>query len=300
VGALLRTMHGRSRPWRVMPDNDRYDPLSEKSELPEYRGIFTDNRPKLIHHLIHLYRGDSNVTLDTNSINNLQSAEEITAEEETGPSAGAPASEHDTADGRAGDADAPATESAAESEAAAADSSPDPEAPTAEALLTAIAATRSTVEDQSRRYHTRAEQRESVIDLLRSELEMLRRGERRGLLRPLLADLCRLRGDLLSQSAALPADFDAVKAADLLRSYAETIELTLDSNGVVTYAPEGGERFDPRLHRRVGGEPTDDPALAGHIAAVRRVGYLDIEANSPIAPAEVIVFAAAKATGGDQ
>jgi len=236
------------------------------------------------------------VTLETNSINNLQSAEGITAEEETGASA----SDHDTAAGSADDTGDPAAESAAESEAAAANSSPDPEEPTAEVLLTEISATLSEVADQSRRYHIRAEQRESVIDLLRSELEVLRRGERRGLLRPLLADLCRLRGDLLSQSAALPADFDAVKAADLLRSYAETIELTLDSNGVVTYAPEGGERFDPRLHRRVGGEPTDDPAVVGHIAAVRRVGYLDVEANSPIAPAEVTVFAAAKATGGDQ
>jgi molecular chaperone GrpE len=236
------------------------------------------------------------VTLESNSINNLQSAEEIPDEE----GIGAPASDHDTAAGSADDIGAPAAESTADGAAAAADGSPDPETSTAEALLAEISATLSEVADQSRRYHTRAEQRESVIDLLRSELEVLRRGERRGLLRPLLADLCRLRGDLLSQSAALPADFDAVKAADLLRSYAETIELTLDSNGVVTYAPEGGERFDPRLHRRVGGEPTDDPALAGHVAGVRRVGYLDVEANSPIAPAEVTVFAAAKATGGDQ
>jgi molecular chaperone GrpE (heat shock protein) len=237
--------------------------------------------------------------LESNSINNLQSAEEITADEETR----APASDHDTVAGSADDTGAPAAESTTDSEAAAAANSPDPETSetsTAEELLTEISATLSEVADQSKRYHTRAEQRESVIDLLRSELEVLRRGERRGLLRPLLADLCRLRGDLLSQSAALPADFDAVKAADLLRSYAETIELTLDSNGVVTFAPEGGERFDPRLHRRVGGEPTHDPALAGHVAAVRRVGYLDIEANSPIAPAEVTVFAAAKATGGDQ
>jgi len=235
------------------------------------------------------------VTFETNSINNLQPAEEIPAAEST---VEAETSEETESSSEAS-ADSSA-EASAESEPAGGNSPPDPAAPTAEALLTEISATLRVVADQSGRYHTRAEQRESVIDLLRTELEVLRRGERRGLLRPLLADLCRLRGDLLSQSAALPADFDAGKAADLLRSYAETIELTLDSNGVVTYAPEGGEPFDPRLHRRVGGEPTDDPALAGHIAAVRRVGYLDIEAKSPIAAAEVTVFAAAKATGGDQ
>jgi hypothetical protein len=47
------------------------------------------------------------------------------------------------------------------------------------------------------------------------------------------------------------------------------------------------------MHRRVGGEPAPDPALIGRIAQVRRDGYLDVDANSPIAPAEVVVFAAA-------
>jgi molecular chaperone GrpE len=235
---------------------------------------------------------------ETNSINNPQSVDEIVTDDEIGLRPAASAGEPAAGDAR--DADGAGASNPGEAEAADAASPTDPAAPTAEALLAGMSVTLGEVADQSRRYHARAEQREGVIDLLRSELEVLRRGERRGLLRPLLADLCRLRGDLLSQSATLPADFDAAKAADLLRSYADTIELTLDSNGVVTYAPESGERFDPRLHRRVGGAPTDDPALAGHIAAVRRVGYLDIEANSPIAPAEVTVFAAAKATGGEQ
>ena len=146
----------------------------------------------------------------------------------------------------------------------------------------------------SQRYHARAEQREGVIDHLRSEVEVLRRGERRGLLRPLLTDACRLRNDLLRQAAELPADYDAAKAAELLVSYAESIQLTLESNGVITYAPDDGELFDPRMHRRVADETSADPALAGRIAHVRRDGYLDIEANSPIAPAEVTVFAATK------
>lgn len=144
------------------------------------------------------------------------------------------------------------------------------------------------------RYHDRAQQREGVIDYLRSELDLLRRGERRGLLRPLLTDMCRLRNDLLRQARELPADYDAEKAAELLLSYAESIQLTLESNGVVTYAPGEGEAFDPRMHRRVRSEDTGDPALAGRIARVQRDGYLDIEANSPITPAEVTVFAATK------
>lgn len=166
--------------------------------------------------------------------------------------------------------------------------------PYGDTLLVEIAARTREIADSADRYHARAEQREGVIDHLRSELETLRRGERRGLLRPVLAELCRLRDDLLKQSATLPADFGPDKAADLLRSYAETIELTLESNGVVTFAPDSGDVFNPRMHRRVTGEPTADAALAGHIAGIRRDGYLDIEANSPIAPAEVIVFAVTK------
>lgn len=161
-------------------------------------------------------------------------------------------------------------------------------------LLAGVAVAVREIADAADRYHVRAEQREGVIDHLRSELELLRQGERRGLLRPVLADMCRLRDDLLKQAATLPGDFDAARAAQLLRSYAETIEITLESNGVVTYSPDSGDPFNPRMHRRVSGEPTTDPALAGHIAAIRRDGYLDIEANSPIAAADVSVFVVTK------
>ncbi|MGD0602838.1 MAG: nucleotide exchange factor GrpE [Streptosporangiaceae bacterium] len=194
-------------------------------------------------------------------------------------------------------ADPPLTEPAgAAAEAAAGELAGEP-AGAPEDLITEISVSVRKLADSSQRYHTRAEQRESVIDYLRAELEQLRQGERRGLLRPVLAEMCRLRDDLLKQAATLPADFDAAKTADLLRSYAESIELTLESNGVVTYAPEAGDPFNPRMHRRVSGEPTADPTLAGHVAALNRDGYLDIEANSPIAPAEVTVYAV---TQGEQ
>ena len=115
----------------------------------------------------------------------------------------------------------------------------------------------------SERYHARAEQREGVIDHLRSEVDRLRRGERRGLLRPLLVEICRLRNDLLRQAEDLPGDFDAERARLLLRSYAESIELALEDNGVATFAPEQGDRFVPRLHRRVGGESSSHPGTQG-------------------------------------
>jgi molecular chaperone GrpE len=164
-------------------------------------------------------------------------------------------------------------------------------------LMAEIAASVRELAHSSERYHARAQQRESVIDHLSAELERLRRGERRGLLRPLLVEICRLRNDLLRQAGELPADFDAERAALLLRSYAESAELALENSGVVAFAPDGGDAFDPRMHRRVGGEPAGDPALVGRIARVRRDGYLDVDAGSPIAPAEVVVFAAAAGEG---
>jgi len=141
------------------------------------------------------------------------------------------------------------------------------------------------------RYHTRAEKREGVIDHLHSEVENLRRGERRGLLRPLLVEISRLRHDLQRQAEDLPADFDAERSRVLLLSYAESVELALENNGVVTFTAAQGDAFDPRMHRRVGSEPTADAAAAGRIARVKRDGYLDVDSNSPIALAEVVLFA---------
>jgi len=162
------------------------------------------------------------------------------------------------------------------------------------AALAALSAAVGELAGAAERYHDRAAQREGVIDYLRTELDTLRRGERRGMLRPLLTEMCRLRNDLLRQAATLPPDYDAEQAAKLLVSFAETVDLALENNGVVSYAPDAGDPFDPRRHRRVRGAQSDDPAQAGRIAQVLRDGYLDTEANSPVVPAEVAVYMAVK------
>jgi len=160
----------------------------------------------------------------------------------------------------------------------------------AEHALAELSVTLRELAGSAERYHDRAAQREGVIDYLRAELETLRRGERRGMLRPLLTEMCRLRNDLLRQAATLPPDYDADQAAKLLVSFAETVELTLENNGVASYSPGVGEPFDPRRHRRLRGADSDDPAEAGHVAQTLRDGYLDVETGSPIVHAEVTVF----------
>jgi molecular chaperone GrpE len=164
----------------------------------------------------------------------------------------------------------------------------------AEPALAELSAAVRDLAGAAERYHDRAAQREGVIDHLRSELETLRRGERRGMLRPLLTEMCRLRNDLLRQAATLPPDYDAEQAAKLLISFAETVDLALENNGVASYAPDEGDPFDPRRHRRLRGAESVDPAQSGRIAQVLRNGYLDVEANSPIVPAEVTVFMAVR------
>jgi molecular chaperone GrpE len=164
----------------------------------------------------------------------------------------------------------------------------------AEPALAELSAAVRGLTGAAERYHDRAAQREGVIDYLRAELDTLRRGERRGMLRPLLTEMCRLRNDLLRQAATLPPDYDAERAAKLLISFAETVDLTLENNGVASYAPSEGDPFDPRRHRRLRGADSDDPAQSGRIARVLRDGYLDVEADSPIVPAEVTVYMALK------
>jgi molecular chaperone GrpE len=167
----------------------------------------------------------------------------------------------------------------------------------ARAQLDLICAGVQDLADSARRYHARAEQREAVIDHLRAEVDRLRRGERRGLLRPLLVEVCRLRDDLLRSAGDLPADFNAERASRLLLSYAESVALALENNGVVAYEAEPGTEFDPRRHRRAGSEGTAEPALAGRIASTRRSGYLDVDAGAPISPAEVAVFTVTVSSG---
>ena len=143
-------------------------------------------------------------------------------------------------------------------------------------------------------YQERASQREGVIDYLRSELELLRRGERRGLLRPILTEMSRLHADLARQATGLPEKFTVDMAARLLDNYADSLKDALEDNGVVTYAPEVGDAFDPRRHRQIKSVATPDPDLDGRVAAVRKPGYLDIEADSLLSPAEVTLYKTVK------
>lgn len=160
-----------------------------------------------------------------------------------------------------------------------------PPGDTAAQVLAELAGLRA----QIARDHERAAAREQIIDRLHEENQGLRSGERRLLLLPLLADLRRLRHDLLRSAAGLPADFSGPQAAELLRSYAYNLELTLERGGVAVVAPEPGDVLDPSAHRAVGAVAVDDPERTGTVAEVLLDGYFDAETGRVITPAEVRV-----------
>jgi molecular chaperone GrpE (heat shock protein) len=158
--------------------------------------------------------------------------------------------------------------------------------------LTDLTSQLARLTEETAKYHARAERREAIIDTMHAELEQLRRGERRSLLRPLVTEVCRTRDDLLRQADTLPEDFDCARAADLLRSFAASLEYNLEDNGVHSYTPDIGAAFDVREHRVAGKSPTGDESLVGAVESVIAPGYRDTEAGIVISAARVVVYVA--------
>lgn len=163
--------------------------------------------------------------------------------------------------------------------------------------IKALSAVVDSLSFQLAREHDRAKAREAVIDRLHEETRRLRAGETRELLRPVLADLRRLRNDLLSQARSLPGTISSDNAAVLLESYANSVVLILERYGVTPVRPEPLVSFDPRRHRAAGVTETPDPELAGTIALVLSDGYETADTGATVAPASVIVYRQAGAAG---
>jgi molecular chaperone GrpE len=163
----------------------------------------------------------------------------------------------------------------------------------AEAVLAAVSAMRislADLESQAARDHDRAQAREAVIDRLHEEVERLRAGEARALLRPAVTDLRRLRDDLLTQAHSVPEAMTREEMSALLESYADSVVLILERCGIVAVRPATDTTFDPRQHQVSGITETDDRDLDGLVARVMSDGYADADSGLPVAPARVIVY----------
>ena len=110
-------------------------------------------------------------------------------------------------------------------------------------------------------------------------------------------DLCRLRNDLLRQAGELPADFDAERGRACCCSRTPNPSRSRWKTAASRRSRRSWRSVRPALHRRVGGQPTAETRpWPGGSPAIRRDGYLDVDSNSPLAPAEVVVFGNPAAT----
>jgi molecular chaperone GrpE len=139
-------------------------------------------------------------------------------------------------------------------------------------------------------HHARAAARERVIDNLHAEVERLRVGERNLALRPITTDLQHLRTDLLRQAKELPDGTKRGQFAELLESYALTVEQTLERCGIVPLRPEVGAEFSGRQHRAMKAQPTRNADQDGTIAEIRAEGYQDTVTDRVTEPARVVVW----------
>lgn len=145
------------------------------------------------------------------------------------------------------------------------------------------------VQRELRSADERAASRERIIDRLHEDNQKLRTGERRLVLMPVLTDLQRLRNDLLRQAATMPPEMTGERMAQLLDSYAHSVELTLERGGVTPIRPEPGEPFDAKRHRPSDLVEAPEPAADGRVAAVLADGYEETSSGRVLTPATVRV-----------
>jgi molecular chaperone GrpE (heat shock protein) len=163
----------------------------------------------------------------------------------------------------------------------------------ADAVLSAVSELRAVLanlESQAAREHDRAQAREAVIDRLHEEVERLRAGEARAMLRPVVTDLRRLRDDLLGQACSVPETMTCGEVAALLESYADSVVLVLERCGIVAVRPAADSTFDPHRHQVSGIAETNKPDLDGTVASIVSDGYAEADTGLPVAPARVIVY----------
>ena len=125
--------------------------------------------------------------------------------------------------------------------------------------LSELAARLSRVEKQLAGFHQRAAHRESVIDELHAENQLLKAGLSRVVLDPAVTDLIRLH-DQLSREARRQADDG--QDAKLAWSFADEVAQTLERCGIDMYTAAPGEPFDPIRHNPAGvlRQPRRSPA----------------------------------------
>jgi len=123
-------------------------------------------------------------------------------------------------------------------------------------------------------FHQRSAHRETVIDRLHEENQLLRQGLRRSILEQVVVDLVRLY-DGLSRQAGRPGGETAVFA-----SFADDALLALERCGVDPFTAEPGDAYTVGLHVAAGFVDCDDLLRHNTVAEVLLVGLRDRESGT--------------------
>jgi molecular chaperone GrpE (heat shock protein) len=140
--------------------------------------------------------------------------------------------------------------------------------------------------------HAQSKFLNEVNDRLHTENERLRRAGAKATLQPSLRELIKLADDWRSRALAIREDTDPAR---LCADVVEDVTMILDRQGIEAFSADEGTEFDRRHHRAVGTTATEDEALDGHVAEVRRPGYRDEE--RVVRFAEVVVYKVAATDG---
>ncbi len=166
-------------------------------------------------------------------------------------------------------------------------------------LATGVAGLRA----ELRRLAELTAQQGSFVDKLHADNERLRRVEADRLRDPLVRELIALADTQLRNARRWEAEQSpaALPVAEALRGVSGDVQLLLDRQGVESYQPSTGERFDRKQHRSRGTAETYEPEQADAVADVLLPGYRI--GDRTIRPAEVIVWRvtrAPQATGSSE
>lgn len=124
-----------------------------------------------------------------------------------------------------------------------------------------------------------------IATALHAENQRLKAGELLRAQLPLVRDVVKLH-DLVGQMLDEGPEPGAARNLEILR---DAVLDALARNGVEPAPVAEGDALDPRRHKIVGVEETDDPAADRTIAAVWKVGFATDDAT-PIRAADVRVF----------
>ena len=154
------------------------------------------------------------------------------------------------------------------------------------------------IDDGIRAFHDRATHRESVIDRLHEENQVLRHGLRRTVIQPVVTDLARLYDGLTGQAARLAAEPGREADGALFAGFADDVVMTLDRCGFSVVTAEPGETYERGRHLAAGF--ADRPGAPGTVADTVSAGLMDQESGRFQRPIRVRLHRPAPARTGEE